>query len=138
MISNPIRSPPSPSSRPFRVCMVVDCEEDKESPLRYSVSKFCRDHQIPFLVRKYNTIKYDEDCHYIRSLPAFHIYRKRNNYEETFYENEKPFEILQAYMKKCAEQERIQAERAEARELYWARVFSLFQRKRQKTSHASV
>lgn len=118
--------------------MVVDFEEDKESALRYSVSKFCLDHRIPFVVRKYNTIKYDEDCHFIRSLPAFHIYRKKNIYEQTFYENEKPSELLLAFMKKCATEERIQAEKKEARRLYWARVFSFFQARNQKTSHAVV
>jgi hypothetical protein len=38
------------------------------------IRNFCKENSIYFLAREYNIDKYEEDCLYIRRLPAFQVY----------------------------------------------------------------
>ena len=38
------------------------------------IRDFCKKNSLYFLAREYDMEKYDEDCNYIRRLPAFQVY----------------------------------------------------------------
>jgi hypothetical protein len=120
---------------PIRVCYIIGSQEDLHIPIEKTVSKFCKENNLSFGIRKYNNIKYEEDCNYIEALPAFHIYRK-NNYDITFYPEEKPIEILQNYRTVFLEKQRQKEEKKQARRIFLSHALSFFQRKSKTSSHA--
>lgn len=62
---------------PFKVtCVVSYVDELDRHPAFKIVKQFCQANRVPFSAREYNSTRYDEDCHYISQLPAFHIYSK--------------------------------------------------------------
>lgn len=81
----------------FIVTFVVAAIEDiPREPSFRIVKRFCDENHVAFSAREYNTVKYDEDCHYIAKLPAFHIYgKKHRELWNTTYPDDNPIQKIQ-------------------------------------------
>jgi hypothetical protein len=53
--------------------------------LYIDVKKFCEMKSMSFTVRDFNSTIFEEDCDYIRQLPALHLYMRKKGHIETFY-----------------------------------------------------
>lgn len=70
---------------------------------------FCKEKNISFESRVYNSRRYERDCEFIERLPAFHLFEKKI-YQETFYPSEFAYQLvgeqIAAYKIRKAEKER--------------------------------
>lgn len=111
---------------PFKICCVMDPGDEENHPVLKKVRDFCTETQIPFYSRSYNPTKFDEDCHFISYLPAFHVYDKRG-YKDTFFPKDRPIQIIQSLILEWKEEERKKAEKAAARRQKVARLIAFFE-----------
>jgi hypothetical protein len=69
---------------PIKVEAVLECGDDVNLRSIIDMRNFCKEKQIEFETRLYNSRKNNYDCEFIERLPAFHMYEKKN-YVDTFY-----------------------------------------------------
>lgn len=94
---------------PVRIyCIVDELSDTNDDTIKY-IREYCLRKDIIFETRRYNSSKYSNDRHYIKSLPAFHLYVKKN-YNRTFYPNTRPIqhidEGLQIYFDKIEQKKK--------------------------------
>lgn len=76
----------TPFKYPFKVtCVVPYVDELNRYPCFEIVKQFCQANRIAFSAREYNSTRYDEDCHYISRMPAFHFYGKSSELWGTYF-----------------------------------------------------
>lgn len=94
---------------PIKVEAVVEEADDFNLRSIIDMRNFCKEKNISFETRLYNSRKYERDCEFIERLPAFHLFEKKI-YQETFYPGEFAYTLVSeqvaAYRIRKAEKER--------------------------------
>ena len=94
--ANPLPSaatPAAPARLPLRVVCVVKALADAGADNLQAVKKFALESGLMYETREYNSWKYNHDCDYITSLPAFHLYVS-GFHRATFYPDTRPLQII--------------------------------------------
>jgi hypothetical protein len=76
-----------------KICCIVDELPDANDESIKRIRDYCLDKNVIFETRVYDSYKYTNDRHFIRILPAFHLY-VYNVYERTFYPNTRPYQHI--------------------------------------------
>ena len=79
------------SNSQFNVTFV---SKDGSAMMSSHIKAFCNNRSIWFAVRQYDAKTYEEDCEYITSLPAIHLYRD-SHHIGTYYLTEDPLKSIQ-------------------------------------------
>ncbi len=94
---------------PIKVEAVVEDLDDMNLRSIIDMRNFCKEKDIHFESRVYNSRKYNIDCEFIERLPAFHLFEKKI-YQETFYPSDFAYQLVSeqvaAYKIRKAETER--------------------------------
>jgi hypothetical protein len=94
---------------PIKVEAVVEDSDDFNLRSIIDMRNYCKEKNIHFESRVYNSRRYAIDCEFVERLPAFHLFEKRA-YQETFYPSEFAYtlvgEQVAAYKIRKAEKER--------------------------------
>jgi hypothetical protein len=127
MQSNPLMAQCTTETLPLKIIYVYD--SDLDAPFHDSIfkiiKKYCHEANILLTSRYYNTTKYHEDCEYILSLPAFHVYFK-NQYIDTFFADSKPLEDLRKILDKWRAEQNEKEIRKEKRRQAWKKTLRIF------------
>jgi len=94
MIQNPIITISAP--RDILVTLVVKNIDSIETLKEFrEVREYCKQHNVAFVTREYNSRFYEDDCEHILKLPAFHIHKASNKrWLKTFYFKDEYLEII--------------------------------------------
>jgi hypothetical protein len=105
-ISNILHTKPVKKEKEYinvKIQLIVYDLSDSNDEVIKNIKSYTLSKNMIFETRRFNSYKHSNDRHYIRSLPAFHLY-VNNIYERTFYPNTRPFqhvnEGLEIYMEK--------------------------------------
>lgn len=94
---------------PIKVEAVVEESDDVNLRSVIDMRNYCKEKNIHFESRLYNSRKYNIDCDFIERLPAFHLFEKKV-YQDTTYPSEYAYtligEQIAAYKIRKAEKER--------------------------------
>jgi len=94
---------------PIKVEAVVEEGDDINLRAVIDMRNFCKEKNIHFETRLYNSRKNNYDCDYIERLPAFHLFEKKV-YQDTFYPGDFAYHLVgeqvAAYKLRKAEKER--------------------------------
>jgi len=71
-----------------------------------SIESYCLQQQIPFSVRRFNSIRYYEDSDHVLRLPAIHFYINKK-YQGTYYPLEDPILSIENEIRMYREQQEI-------------------------------
>lgn len=77
------------SNNAFCIKFIVRDTNDEDLVWYNEIHDYCEKHMIPFVCRLFNSLENEEDCHYIESLPAVHIYH-RGDYVKTIHTIDNP------------------------------------------------
>ena len=119
---------------PIKVEAVVEESDDCNLRAIIDMRNFCKEKNIHFESRVYNSRRHAIDCDFIERLPAFHLFEKKI-YQETFYPSEFAYQLVgeqvAAYKIRKAEKER-----RRGRFKRWAASFraAMAERMRKKTA----
>ena len=107
-------APPNPNRiyvklLPIKVEAIVEEGDDINLRAIIDMRNFCKEKNIAFETRLYNSRKYQIDCEFVERLPAFHLFEKKI-YQESFYPSEFAYHLVAeqvaAYKIRKAEKER--------------------------------
>lgn len=110
---------------PFTICYVKDSGDYKPDGSFFLVRDFCEKNGLPIYSRNFDSMKYHEDCHYVVSLPAFHLYEK-NICRKTFLPTEDLIRKIYGEIDKWKMEEAMRIQKAAARAAKWAKVRAFF------------
>jgi hypothetical protein len=82
----------------LRITALYDWEKPIKEEVFDQVHQFCKEYRIGFNIRPFDTTK-KEDRDEVIKLPGFHVYYE-SEYEQTFYLEENPKEIVLEIIKK--------------------------------------
>ena len=108
MFTNILHLPKSRKEKTFTSVMIqciVEELSDANDETIQQVRNYCLEKNIIFECRRYNSYKYSVDRHYVRSLPAFHLFLKNrvnrcgyqyevSIHDRTFYPNTRPIQNI--------------------------------------------
>jgi hypothetical protein len=60
-----------------------------------SIKEYCKDNNIAFIIRNYDSTNFEEDCNYILKLPAYHMHSQKKRYIKTFYDSDNVIRIIE-------------------------------------------
>lgn len=78
----------------FCIKFIVRDISATETSWYHDIQDYCKERKIPFVCRLFNSLEIEEDCHFIESLPAVHIYHK-NDYIKTIHMKDNPVLSIQ-------------------------------------------
>jgi hypothetical protein len=96
MQSNPMMKP-IVSNNAFCIKFVVRDSSGTETSWYRDIHAYCKERQIPFVCRLFNSLDIEDDCMFIESLPAVHIYHK-HDYVKTIHMKDNPLLAIQTQL----------------------------------------
>ena len=88
MIQNPIIEK-SVTTQPSKYSVVLVVKNEDDIAISYNIRRFCKEQNIIFICRAYDSRKIYEDRNFIESLPAIHMY-EQTHYLKTIHMNMDP------------------------------------------------
>lgn len=109
---------------PFRVVCVFLDSNNNDFPIINEVQDYCKNHNLIFSARKYDTDRHDVDVQ-INRLPAFHIYDKKYH-QETQYFDTNPVHMIQKHVWAYEDKLRAQERRRKEHQEQWNKFMAMF------------
>lgn len=98
-LQQPTELTQQPQRLPIKVVFVLKELEDQHNEVLQTIKQFCQEQLLTVETRQYDSYKYRHDRDEIARLPAFHLY-VGNIYEQTFYPNGRPVQIIQVQIER--------------------------------------
>lgn len=102
---------------PYRIVCVYLDSDNNDFPIIFEVRDYCNKNNLIFSARQYDYEKYEHDM-FIKRLPAFQIYNKKD-YQCCQYYDTNPVYEIQKFVWEYQDMIRKQQKRREKREKQW-------------------